>query len=714
MKRVASCLTLGLVLLLIVGIGKVNAQFTLAEDNASNYSGWADGDDKGYGFGNWVFRTSGNAGGFIGDPASAGISGMSGTSFGLYANPKTGSNVVNVDRTFSPMHEGDTLSFQWGVNFDAGGDGGKGIDIYSGGLSGTKLLNINIGGDQNISITGDSTTTLFSNYGSNAMTIHIEYVADTKLRVYATGRDGSESYDDTVSVSSGTPDFISFYAFNLDNLSFTDQRQPYFNNLKITSANAYRDLTTTEGYRLLTAPASVTFSSFLNPIWTQGVTIGGDTDTGSPNVFTWNNASTNGDNTNWVGLTDLSGDLSAGTGFLVYVYADDNYDGSDDGFPKTLSVSGSENPVNVSPSLNNNNDGWTLVGNPFSTTIDFDNVTTNDLTDVAYVWDSNDGTGDGGTDANASGSWKTWNGTTGDLTDGLIMAFQGFFVQNVSSVTSPSLTFGSESKSYGGIFHGKSVKELAKVRLLLEGNGLKNSTWFQFTDYGSFSDKVMGDAVELDPLSDSFARLSLAKGDALFDISNLPFTENEYSLPLDVTATESGLFTLSVTDFSQPEGMDIIFKDYQTDREIQVNDDFIYEFELNTVKTKNINPDKIFLQGAMAAKVAETPRFGIVVRPKTTSSTEPDEIPVSFALDQNYPNPFNPTTMINYELPSNGLVKLQVFDLMGRKVTELVDGMMSEGKHSVAWNAQNASSGMYYYRLEINGQSLVRKMTLIK
>ena len=70
--------------------------------------------------------------------------------------------------------------------------------------------------------------------------------------------------------------------------------------------------------------------------------------------------------------------------------------------------------------------------------------------------------------------------------------------------------------------------------------------------------------------------------------------------------------------------------------------------------------------------------------------------------------------MINYELPSNGLVKLQVFDLMGRKITELVDGMMSEGKHSVTWNAQNASSGMYYYRLEINGRSLVRKMTLIK
>ena len=73
-------------------------------------------------------------------------------------------------------------------------------------------------------------------------------------------------------------------------------------------------------------------------------------------MFTWDNTATGDANTNWNGVTDLTGNITAGEGFLVYVYADDDFDGSDDAFPKTLSVSGTEHAADVSPTINSNGD----------------------------------------------------------------------------------------------------------------------------------------------------------------------------------------------------------------------------------------------------------------------------------------------------------------------------------------------------------------------
>jgi len=91
-----------------------------------------------------------------------------------------------------------------------------------------------------------------------------------------------------------------------------------------------------------------------------------------------------------------------------------------------------------------------------------------------------------------------------------------------------------------------------------------------------------------------------------------------------------------------------------------------------------------------------------------------DMLPKVYALNQNYPNPFNPTTVISFALPKTSDVQLSVYNILGQKVMELVNGKMVAGNHIVNFNAGNLASGMYIYRLQAGNFVSVRKMLLMK
>ncbi len=91
--------------------------------------------------------------------------------------------------------------------------------------------------------------------------------------------------------------------------------------------------------------------------------------------------------------------------------------------------------------------------------------------------------------------------------------------------------------------------------------------------------------------------------------------------------------------------------------------------------------------------------------------------PMDFALHQNYPNPFNPETVISFTLPQTEHVHLQVYDITGRKVAELLDEKRLAGRHQVRFDMSSLGglgSGVYLYRLEAGNMSKTRKMTIIK
>ncbi len=86
----------------------------------------------------------------------------------------------------------------------------------------------------------------------------------------------------------------------------------------------------------------------------------------------------------------------------------------------------------------------------------------------------------------------------------------------------------------------------------------------------------------------------------------------------------------------------------------------------------------------------------------------------SFELMQNYPNPFNPSTVISFGLKNASNVKLSVYDMSGRELAVLVNQNLMPGDHSFKWDASALASGTYFYRLNVNGEQLVRQMQLVK
>lgn len=92
-----------------------------------------------------------------------------------------------------------------------------------------------------------------------------------------------------------------------------------------------------------------------------------------------------------------------------------------------------------------------------------------------------------------------------------------------------------------------------------------------------------------------------------------------------------------------------------------------------------------------------------------------NNVPKDFILEQNYPNPFNPKTNINFQISMFCKVKLVLYDYLGREINTLVDDYKNSGSYQVEFSAENMSSGIYFYRLIVNGNLVeTKKMTLLK
>jgi hypothetical protein len=105
---------------------------------------------------------------------------------------------------------------------------------------------------------------------------------------------------------------------------------------------------------------------------------------------------------------------------------------------------------------------------------------------------------------------------------------------------------------------------------------------------------------------------------------------------------------------------------------------------------------------------------GTITASQVNSISYIDEPLSKFILSQNYPNPFNPSTTINFSIPEASFASLKVFNSIGEEIETLVAKELSEGNYKYDWNAENFTSGIYFYELRTKGFVQTKKMLLVK
>lgn len=131
---------------------------------------------------------------------------------------------------------------------------------------------------------------------------------------------------------------------------------------------------------------------------------------------------------------------------------------------------------------------------------------------------------------------------------------------------------------------------------------------------------------------------------------------------------------------------------------------------LNELKQMNLQDEELKMRLAIAENLISP---NTMAKPRT-SDKQANTHPIEFLLDNNYPNPFNPSTIIHYEIPSDGIVTLKVYDELGREVKTLVNQYQNKGRYDINFNASNLASGIYFYRLQSGSFISTKKMLLLK
>ena len=101
--------------------------------------------------------------------------------------------------------------------------------------------------------------------------------------------------------------------------------------------------------------------------------------------------------------------------------------------------------------------------------------------------------------------------------------------------------------------------------------------------------------------------------------------------------------------------------------------------------------------------------------PVTTNIDQDASVPTTIALYQNFPNPFNPSTTFAFDLPHAGEVTMAIYNSLGMNVGSISKGVLPAGSHTILFDGRNLATGVYFYRLHVDGAILsIKKMMIIK
>ena len=460
------------------------------------------------------------------------------------------------------------------------------------------------------------------------------------------------------------------------------------------------------GFRMLSSPVSgQILGNLLTNLWTQGMT-GADNPNGTSNVWILDVAGQS-----WTALSDISSSgtsLSAGQGFLIYVFEDTDFDGTGD-LPINISVSGTENSSNATYGSIGDGD-WGIAGNPYLSTIDWDLISKTNIASTVYVWD--DGTS----------AYKSWNGSAGGLTDGLIAPYQGFWVQASGGTGSITISTSNKATASGTLYRAFDAQESGSVVFDVSSSDFSDQTFMSFQSEGEVG-LDNADGYKLLPLSPTNRVVAISYvSDTGLDINNLPYDyEENIQIPLDIMQlqldgtdfiTQEEEITLSWDISNLPEHISLTLIDQITNIETDMG--------LLSSMSFNAEPKGSFstnYNGPIGTyPIVGEPRFSLVVSYNSLGSGENIKIlPSELVLHSAYPNPFNPSTTISFDLPKTGQVSLAIYDVKGALVEQLLKESKIAGYYHYRWTPnKKLASGLYFFELRTINKTRHQKITYIK
>lgn len=414
---------------------------------------------------------------------------------------------------------------------------------------------------------------------------------------------------------------------------------------------------------------------------------------------------------NWTGPANSETVINRGEGFIWYFWNNDIWKSKELPFTLKAKLSGADQQQAKAPLTSSDPPGnpenpeqneditisyasystgdFILAGNPFTSPIDFNELVLTDVAAKFWIYDP------------ATDIFVTYNAAT---QQGIsqIAAWQGFIIQATGD--NPEITYPATAQIEGDPTFYKEAENAdtdhPRINLQIEGQELSDGNVSALFFEGGQPGADAGDMAKF--------YLPAMSGEALLlyfdatedhhasyltdDARPLSFDEPQ-QFNLNAFGNKPGNYTLSWNTTGWKDGWHARLFDEATGTRVDMTETNSYTFDLE--QTENGYHSR-FAMTVSDGKITE------------------DILPETFALEQNFPNPFNPSTVISYQIPVNSDVKLEVFDMLGRRVATLVNERVEAGTHQQEFNASALASGVYVYRLQAGNQVLTRKLTLIK
>lgn len=453
-----------------------------------------------------------------------------------------------------------------------------------------------------------------------------------------------------------------------------------------------------DGWRMIATPVTgINYSSLNTSFHTQGSPWADFTE-GTANLQEADFA-----NQDWTEISGADAEFTASDGYIFYMF---NQAAGSTILPATWTVTGAVRS-SASRSLDWNTvdtDSYNFVGNRTTSNLDWHAVVaaSTNLTPTYVTWDPALTTGGGMT------GYKYYNSTTqlGDASR-YIAPFTAFLVR--PSASGGSIAFPtSEAANLGTAdYFGKTDATASHIRLFVEGEGVaERETYLSFSE-GAGVGGDPSDVPRAVPLSAEYVTLVSLEGDRQLAFDGRGMGDGVETYDLAVLASRPGIYTLSWPEqLAVPSGWEIRLEDLRDHRVIDLRDATTHTLSIESEET--VAADQV-------GQASLPPRFRVTIvdpsRANMPDAVGPPEEPV---VAQNYPNPFRERTSIRLSIPEDSQVQVEVFDLLGRRVAVLQDGVLTAGWHNVEWNSQSHPAGQYFYRVRTEGRVINRSMVLVK